>query len=398
MTTRPADVRRPNIFALLAIGAFVAFSMQIIVPALPVMARDLRASPAVIQLSLTLFMVTVSFAQLFYGPYSDRHGRRRPLIFGMVLAAVFSIACIFVPDAWSLVLARIGLALGVCAGMVLCRAMVRDSYPQDRSAVMMAYLNTGIALGPMLAPLVGGVLTIAFGWRSMFVLLSMIACALVVVSVRMPETHFQRGSSTTPRGMLRDFRSLVLDPRFSGFAFAFGLQAGTYFLFAGSAAFLTMDVLGRTEAEYGAYFVVVPLMYLSGNLLSVRLAKRFSPVALAVAGTVLTVAAGAILLVAALLLPLSPLVLFLPMIPFQIGQGLMSAPSMSIAIGANPRMIGSAAGLFGFIQMMTPAAFTLLIGVLPLGTAWPMGAAMFVTAVASLAVLMFGVRTMKRAA
>ncbi len=397
MTTGPADVRRPNIFALLAIGAFVAFAMQIIVPALPVMARDLRASPTVIQLSLTLFMVTVSFAQLFYGPYSDRNGRRKPLIFGMALAAAFSIACIFAPDAWSLVGARIGQALGVCAGMVLCRAMVRDSYPQDRSAVMMAYLNTGISLGPMLAPLVGGVLTIAFGWRSMFVLLSVMACALVYISVRLPETHFQRSSSTSPRGMLRDFRTLVLDMRFSGFAFGFGLQAGTYFLFAGSAAFLMMDVLDRSEAEYGAYFATVPLMYLSGNLLAVRLAKRFSPVTLAVAGTLLTVAAGAVLLAAVLLLPLSPMVLFLPMIPFQIGQGLMSAPSMSIAIGANPRMIGSAAGLFGFIQMMTPAAFTLVVGVLPLGTAWPMAATILATAVASLGVLMFGVRAMRRA-
>jgi DHA1 family bicyclomycin/chloramphenicol resistance-like MFS transporter len=255
---------------------------------------------------------------------------------------------------------------------------------------MMAYLNTGVALGPMVAPLAGGALTIAFGWRSVFAVLSVIAVVLVVIAITLPETHFQRTRSTSARGMLRDFRALVTDPRFSGFAFAFGLQSGTYFVFATVVAYLMTGVLKRTELEYGAFFAIVPLMYLGGNLLSVRLSKWFSSLTLAIAGSALTALAGGIFLAAALLLPMSPWTLFLPMILFQIGQGVMAAPCMTIAIGARPSLIGSAAGLFGFIQTIMPAGFTFLAGLLPLGTSWPMAATLFVTAAASLASVYVG--------
>ena len=158
----------------MAITACGTLGMHLIIPALPDTARALGVSAGAIQLTITLYLIGLAIGQLVYGPISDRFGRRPVLLAGLALFTLAGIATAAAPNAWMLVIARILQSIGACAGLVLGRAIVRDSATPDRAAAQLAMLTLVMSAAPAIAPVLGGYATAWFGWRAAFALLAIV--------------------------------------------------------------------------------------------------------------------------------------------------------------------------------------------------------------------------------
>ena len=150
---------------LVGIAALAPMSMQIYLPAVPAIQMDFAIAPSLAQLPLSLSMVAIAISTLFYGPLSDRHGRRPLLFIGLALLVIGSLICAAAPNIWVLIAGRIAQAAGAGAGLVLTRAIIRDVFSADRVASVFAYLTIAVVVAPMLSPSIGGVLADLFGWR-----------------------------------------------------------------------------------------------------------------------------------------------------------------------------------------------------------------------------------------
>ena len=164
-------------------------AMHIFVPALPEAARDLGASVGGMQMTVSVYILGLAVGQLAYGPLSDRFGRRPVLMAGLVLYALAGLAAAFAPDVHSLIVARLLQALGGCAGLVIGRAIVRDTALPQEAARRMAMMNLMVAIGPGAAPIVGGALASSLGWRSIFFALALLGIVNLLFSWRLlPES------------------------------------------------------------------------------------------------------------------------------------------------------------------------------------------------------------------
>lgn len=344
-------------------SALGPLALNIFMPSMPGLAQQFGVEYGTVQLTLTLYLVGLSLAQLVYGPLSDRHGRRPVLLWGLVLFLVGSLICTVAPSIEVLMAGRMLQAIGGCSGLVLGRAIVRDLFDRDRSAAMIGYVTMAMTLAPMLAPALGGYLDIWLGWRSSFVFCSIAGAAVLLwVALMLPETLGVRGGGEGFSGLLRGYRDLLRSPAFCGYAFQTAFTSGVFFAFIAGAPFVVVTVLGLPPSSYGLWFVVVSAGYLAGNFLTGRFSVRFGVDRMIAAGATIAligIAAQAVIGWSGLLsLP----AIFLPMAIVALSNGLTLPNGMAGAVSVNPRAAGAAAGLSGALQMLTGAAAAVLVG------------------------------------
>ena len=365
-----AEMRRPaTAQAPLWLLALITFSgtlaMHMFVPALPEAARDLGASMPIMQMTISLYVLGLAFGQLAYGPLSDAFGRRPVLMVGLVLYTLAGLAAAFAPDASSLVAARLVQALGGCAGLVLGRAMVRDGGAGEDAVRRMALLTLMMLVGPGLAPVLGGVLSATFGWRSIFLLLAALgALGMACAWWLLPETG-RGGGRLSLSGLGREYRALLGSRTFLGLAIGGGCATTSLYAFVAAAPFIFVEELHVPVQEVGLYLGLLILGMAAGNLQTARLVRRFGAARAMLAANLLSVVAafGFLGLVLAGRLAVWPMVGL--MMLFTLGIGLASPAALTRAVSVNPKVIGSAAGLYGFAQMGIGAICTSLAGIGP---------------------------------
>ena len=361
---------RPSYAILIAISAIGPLALNIFIPSMPGLQRSFGVSYGVAQLTLTLYLVGLALCQLIYGPLSDRFGRRPMVLAGMTLFVAASLVAALAPSIEVLIAARLVQAVGGAAGIVLARAMVRDVFDREKSASVISYITMAFVVAPMVAPVLGGLLDAAGGWRISFWLLSALgAIVLAAAWRRLPETHVNRGAEGSATGLLEAAVRLFAIPRFRGYTATLTFSSCVFFAFLGGAPHVMTDVLGRTPVEYGTWFAAVSAGYMAGNFLSGRYTQRFGIDRLMLAGCLATLTGGLISLAAAIAGQLSPVTLFVPMALAAFGNGLTLPNGTAAAISVDPRMTGAAAGWSGFSQMACGAAASQLVGSLQDG--WP---------------------------
>ncbi|MDP9137765.1 MAG: multidrug effflux MFS transporter [Pseudomonadota bacterium] len=379
-------VRRPSFFILVAISAIGPLALNIFIPSMPGLQRTFGISYGVAQLTLTLYLLGMAGCQIFYGPLSDRYGRRPMLLIGLVLFVAASAVAAVAPSIEVLIGARLVQAVGGSSGIVLARAMVRDVYSREKSASVIAYITMAFVVAPMIAPALGGVLDAIAGWRTSFWLLTGIGLTILLLAWRLlPETHFHRSSAGGDFGLMAGARHLFAMRRFRGYALTLAFGSAVFFAFLGGAPHVMVDVLHRTPVEYGLWFVFISLGYMTGNFLSGRYTERFGIDRLMLFGTSLTLAGGMLCLAAAIFGLLSPPTVFLPMALAALGNGLTIPNGTAGAISVDPRLTGAAAGWSGFTQMACGAAASQLVGSLQDG--WPLALFWFMAAASVLSLL-----------
>jgi DHA1 family bicyclomycin/chloramphenicol resistance-like MFS transporter len=327
-------------------------SLYILVPALPVLATTFGRDIGIAQMTVSLYMVGLAFSQIIMGPLSDRFGRRPVLLGGLALMVLASVGCIFAETLPQLIAARFFQALGGASGMVISRAIIRDLYSRDRVGGMISLVIAVMMIAQMLSPLVGGILETSFGWRAIFYCITGGALAVAVtLALALPETRRPRDPGPG-NGFHGDLKSLFGNPAFIGYVLCQVLASAIIFTFAGGGPYVVVTQMGRSSAEYGAWFATSGFAYLCGNLCCVRFAPKHSLQRLIWFGLALQLL-GAVLNLTWGLLGYNqlPVWLFGTHMLITFANAFVMSNSAAGAISIRPQAAGTASGVMGFLQM-----------------------------------------------
>lgn len=371
---------------LMAMTAIGPATLNMVVPALPGLTRQLATDTATVQLTLSLYLLSLATAQLLLGPLSDRFGRRPVVLVGLSIAVIASLGAIATSSIGALIAMRIVQAVGAATGIVMGRAIIRDLFERDRAAAMLGLVTTAMVIAPMVSPLIGGILDTAFGWEAIFLFLAAF-CAIVLTwaFIVLPETR-PKTAPDTPAGLWQDTRSLLGTAKFHGYVLAGALGSAPFFTFIGGGPHIVVTLMGRSSAEFGIWFAVTSLGYMSGNFSVSRLSQRFGIHVLIVVGIGFELLGAGLTAVLVTAVPDGgPAIIFLPQLVISFGNGLMLPNCIAGAISVRPQAAGTAAGMTGFTQMAIGAASTQIVSVLLAGasTAMPMAWMMVFLAVAA---------------
>ena len=241
---------RIMLWLLVAMTGVAPISLYMLVPALPVLATVFGRDISVAQMTVSLYMVGIACSQIIMGPLSDRFGRRPVLLSGLGLMVMASAACIFAETLPQLIAARFLQALGGATGMVVSRAIIRDLYSRERISSMISLVIAVMMIAQMLSPLTGGLLETAFGWRSIFYVITAASLAIAVaIALALPETRRVRAGGGGFRG---DVGHLLTSRAFIGYVLCQVLASQIIFTFAGGGPYIVVMQMGRSSAEYGA--------------------------------------------------------------------------------------------------------------------------------------------------
>ena len=358
-------IRRRVAPPLWLLGLFTfsgTLGMHIFVPALPAAAKDLHATPAALELTISLYILGLAVGQLVYGPASDRFGRRPALLAGLSIFTIASLATVFAPDIRTLVLARFVQAVGGCSGLVLARAIIRDTSQAGEAARRLALTNLLVTAGPAIAPLIGGAFTDLLGWRTILIGLAALGIANFALAWRiLPETR-PEALSVGASKYARDTVGLLGSRRFVGYAIGGACATTSLYAFVACAPFIFIDRLHVSSASVGLYLALLVSGLWVGSLLASRLIGRFSLTRFLVVSNAVSVAAAALLLVLVAADRVTLVGIVATMFVFSVGVGAAAPAALVEAISVNPRVTGTASGLYGSVQMAVGAALVALAG------------------------------------
>jgi len=374
--TMPFRPRWHFFIALVSITFIGPLSLHLFIPAMPAVKQAFGVSTGMAQLTMSLAMFSMACFTVAYGGLSDRFGRKRVLLSGLVLFTFGAATCMFAANLPMLLAGRILQGAGAGCGVVLARAIARDVYGQDRVAQVIAYLTAAYVLGPMVAPPIGGQLTALFGWRALFVLASVVGLLVILaVALAVPETRTH--SVAAPRGVFAGYQSLLRRRRFIGFMLQPGLMSGAFYTQATAASFLAAEHLGADAAKIGLWFFAFPIGFMTGSFISGRIGANRSIDFIIILGGLVGVASAALLAGWLYFGGISMAALYIPGIFVSLAQGLSMPYAQAGAMAVDTELAGSASGAVVFSQFFWPAALQQLTGLLADGTWIPMAAVQF---------------------
>jgi MFS transporter, DHA1 family, multidrug resistance protein len=353
---------QPHILTLVLATSVGALSINIFLPSMPGMARHFQTDYAIVQLAVSLYLAATAILQLFIGPASDRFGRRPVMLICMWIFLAGTLAAVYAPTIWFLLACRLLQAFSA-AGMVLGRAVVRDTVDAAHAASKIGYVTMGTALVPMVGPLIGGFLDEAFGWQSTFWLTLVFGlAAFSVIYFDLGETNHSRSSSLVAQ--FRTYPELLRSRRFWGYVFTAAFTSGAFFAFVGGGPFVSSEILKLSPSQYGFYFGIISIGYMLGNFCSGRLSSRMGINRMMLAGNL--IAAGGMLLAIALfaLDYYHALSLFGPAFFTGVGNGITLPNANAGIVNAKPHLAGSASGLGGAMQIGGGAALSVVAATL----------------------------------
>jgi DHA1 family bicyclomycin/chloramphenicol resistance-like MFS transporter len=377
------------------LSAVGPFAIDMYLPALPAISADLGASTAATQMTLMVFFVTFGIAQIAYGPISDTVGRRKPLFFGLAVFAAGGVGCALSPSIEWLIFFRFVQGIGAAACAITPRAIIRDLHTGIEAAKLMSTVMLVFSVAPILAPLIGSTVIIPFGWRAVFVAITLVAIlGIVLVAFALPETlapdKRSRFSFATAG---RSFATLFRDPRFLGLTFIGGLGLSSFFAFIANASFIYIDHYGMSPMQFSIAFSVNAVGFIGASQFAALLAGRHG------FNRVILTAVSAYAVIALLLLAVtaagfdSLAVLMVGLFLAFSCLGLVIPSSMVLALEEHGPIAGVASALGGTLQFLTGAVMITVASLLFDGTSLPMVA---IIAACSLGAFILAMLTLRR--
>jgi len=352
---------------LVALGSFGSLTMSIYTPVMPSVGADLGAGSDSVKLTLTTYMLGFAIGQLFYGPLSDRYGRRPVLLVGVSFFIATTLACSLAPSIGSLIGLRVLQGLGAASGAVLSRALTRDAYSAHEMPVVMSWISLGMNISPSIGPTLGGFLGEWLSWRATFWFVGGFGLVLLLVSsLGLKETNRHRSAQVDLGSLLRGSGEMLRDRHFLGYVLTLGFAMVINFGMLAGAPFILQDRLGFSPQEFGLISLLSIGGFTAGTFTNNRLVGR-------VAATAIMSVAGwfhVFALVVMGTLSLSGVVAWWaiigPHMVLSFGSGMIMPNSNAGALGLFPRLAGTAASWVGLAQMGMGALGTIAVAVLTL--------------------------------
>ncbi|NDA46680.1 MAG: Bcr/CflA family efflux MFS transporter [Alphaproteobacteria bacterium] len=360
----------PTSFAMTALLAALAtvgpFSTDTYMASMPQIARDLQTSSLEVQLTLSTYLIGFSVGQIIYGPVSDKYGRKPVILFGLLAYTLASLACMQAQSIEALIVLRAVQAFAAAAPIILARAIIRDLYEGTQAARQLSIMTSVSGFGPMAAPLLGGVLQVAFGWRSVFAAMFLIGLVLLVAMVSlMPETIRERQSERLSIASI--FNSFGVIARNRIFRTYVSIQMNVYtcvFSFISTSSLILQNQYGCTPLEFSFAFFTASLAFLLGTFLNRVLMRRMSLDATIGIGIIHLCVGGWAHIVGVSLFPNNVYVFVAPVIVVFNGVGLIFPLTIAAALMPFPERAGAASSLMGVCQMLFAALVGAILGTL----------------------------------
>lgn len=384
---RSADTAIPwgLVFLLGALTAFAPMSIDMYLPSLPAIGADLRASEAQTQSTVAAFFAGMAIGQFFYGPASDRFGRRGPILLGVGIYVAASVACALATSADMLIASRFVQALGGCAGGVVARAVVRDRFNHTETARMLSLLTLIMGLAPILAPILGGALLSLGGWRLNFWALAIfgLACGAATLLWLKESRSAETAAQAASENPLKAYLALLAQPRLVGYALAGALNGATLFTYISASPGLLIGTYGISPQHFGWVFGLNAAGVIGASQANRILLRRQTPDQVLARFSVIAVIASIALTIAAVtgvgerwsVLPL----LFVLLASY----GFMQGNTMAGALNVDPRRSGSISALMGGASFGVGALAASLSGAFHDGTPRPMAIVMMLSLIGS---------------
>jgi DHA1 family bicyclomycin/chloramphenicol resistance-like MFS transporter len=336
-------------------------NMAAFLPSLPRMTTYFQTDYSVMQLSVSLYLAATAVLQLIIGPLSDRYGRRPVVLICYAIFVLASVGCLFATTIEVFLTFRM-LQGAVAVGLVLSRAIVRDMVPQREAASMIGYVTMGMALVPMVAPMIGGALDQLFGWQATFIFL--IASGIGVLALCYADQgETASGDGKSFKAQVSEYPELLASRRFWGYVFAAAFASGAFFAFLGGAPLVASDVYGLSSFWAGIGFGAPAIGYATGNYISGRFSTHYGINRMIQTGALIT-SAGMLLALAISLAGYGSAVKFFGLCTFVgIGNGLVMPNATAGMLSVRPHLAGTASGLGSAILIGGGAALSAFAGV-----------------------------------
>ncbi|MDM8194566.1 Bcr/CflA family efflux MFS transporter [Pseudomonas koreensis] len=362
-----------TILILGALSAFGPLAIDFYLPAFPAMASAFGIDEQHVQLTLAAYFLGLSLGQLAYGPISDRFGRRLPLLSGVALFTLASLACAYAPSLEWLIGARFVQALGGCAGMVISRAVVADKCDAVGSAKVFSQLMLVMGLAPILAPMLGGLLVNTTGWQSIFLVLTgFSAAAGLAVALGLPESMPAHVPRQPLSGALRQYARLVKDSVYLGHALTGGIAIAGMFAYIAGSPFVFIKLYGVPAEHFGWLFGTNAAGFILVAQVNARLLAKRGPAFLLVRAVWVYFLAGLTLLAVSAMRPDALWPLLIPLFICIASLGCIIPNASACAMNGQGARAGSASAMLGCLQFSIAAGAAALVGVLHDGSAVPM--------------------------
>ncbi|AQA17271.1 MFS transporter [Halioglobus japonicus] len=378
MSARHLSTDSPWLLGLLAaIVALGPLSVDMYLPAMPSMMRALGTDISAMHLSISTYLAGYAIFHLACGPLADRFGRKPILTAGTALFVVACLGCAQSDTVGELLIYRFLQGVGACVGPTLARTVTRDLFGPRRAARALSLIAMLMALGPAIAPLLGGFLLLVLPWPIIFIVLAAYALAMIVLLQTFLPESLPEQQSLHPLNILGNYGQLCMDVRFMSVVLASGLVYAGLMAYLSSSSYVYMELLGVPVQYFGFIFLTTVVGYMGGSGLSARLASRLDSHQMLMRGATLCTAAAGLMWLGGSLRPDSVAVLMLPMAIYAVGMGLVYPHALAIALAPYPHMAGTASSLLGFIQMGLSGLSAALVGQVLTDSAQPMLMAMF---------------------
>ncbi len=350
----------PHIMTLVLMAGLPAMSMSVFLPSLPEMTAYFRTEYAVMQFAVSGYLGMTAVLQVFIGPLADRYGRRPVLLASIAIFMLATLGCQLAESVEAFLFYRLVQA-AIASGIVLSRAIVRDLVPQDQAASMIGYVTMGMALVPMVAPIIGGAIAEARDFKAVFTFLLVCGAGLFALCWYDQGETFH-GEGRTFRDQFADYPELFGARRFWGYVAVSSFAAGAFFSFLGGAPHVASAVFELSPTATGVALGAPAIGYATGNYLSGRNATRFGINRLILAGAVICSGALAVSLLVALLGGDNAYVFFGFCSFMGLGNGLVMPNAMAGMLSVRPHLAGTASGLGGAIIIGAGAALSACAG------------------------------------
>ena len=349
----------PTNITLSAIAGIYILAQVIIVPALPDLGMIFSSDYRTIQLSVSAFSIGAAIVNIIAGPLSDRFGRRPIAIGFFILFILSSLGSYFSNNIYVFLFCRF-LQASSAAGMVLARVIVGDIYSGNKATIMFGYISTIMAIGPLIGPLLGGLISDYFGSMQIFNFLTILGLLLFgLIIYDLNETNLHKSKDMLSQ--IKSYPLLLLSMNFWPPTLVSAFSFSIFGLFFVGAPFVAVKVYGLSPSQIGLLLGFIPLGFVPGNIIVGKIVDRFSTRPLLIFGSILLIS-GPLIAILTTNLYTHPLAFFLPMLIMGFGTGIIWPVANTAIIQAVPSLAGSASGISSALMVITSALSSGFLG------------------------------------
>ncbi|WP_413582850.1 multidrug effflux MFS transporter [Bdellovibrio sp. HCB288] len=352
--------------------AFDPLTIDMYLPAFGDIQKNFQTTMSNVELSVSTFFIGMAFGQLIYGPLADRFGRRLPLLGGMFVYLLATIACAYAPNIEIFIVCRLLQALGGCAGMVVTRAIIRDLFDKQRVAEFLSNMALVMGIAPIIAPSLGALINASMGWRAIFLTLAgaNVLC-MICIFLFLPETSHHRALSISPKAVFKSYIGLLKSRHFVGYLIPdAAVRAGMFAYIAGSP-FVFIELFKIPSSQYGFIFGLNGLGLMAASQINRRLLRRWTPEVI-LRWSVRIAALAAAFVFAWTWLGLAPVVVLISLFIFLATLNFVGPNSLAGALASQGHQAGTASALYGCLQWSMASFSSFLVSSFHNGTAFPM--------------------------